>query len=234
MFSQRNFINGKNMEKIKRNHIYQYRYTDKAIANSRMAYSNIKAYLFVQSLHNKDIARCKVVFLLEQPPKHKLKLNSWVYVPTANLCDPDIYPKYSNRPRQWVKFAKMPVVDAAVEILNEMSPTLHDELVTASTVITAAVTKRDLKVGQKWESRRDKLTLEKQWDQYYIVKNKFGDRDKYEPEELAAKLNTEKYKLTKSYDLKALLKALGNILKPVMGALAIGALLGIITKWIKK
>ena len=218
---------------IKRNHIYQYRATDKVVSKARMEYKPIKAYLYVKSVKD-DVAYCRVALVLEQPKGQKLHKNKWLYVPTANLCEPDLFPKYSNNAYKWNKLVQQPIMASALEILNDISPTVANEV--QATMVTAAVTKRDLKVGQNWVDRdgKNKMTLTKQWDKYFIVVDKYGNREKLEPEQLLEVFNKGKYKLLKEFDEKSLLKSVKVLLAPFMGAVGLAALLKLIGGFLSK
>jgi hypothetical protein len=214
--------------KIKIHHIYQYQNVPKVVSKLKTSFSPIKTYLYAKHI-KEGVAKCKVLLILEQPKEFKFKANSWVYVPVQNLITPDLFPKYNHQPARWLKYCSQPLVTSAIEILEELSPTLKTEIAAS----TNQLSKRDIKVGQKWETKTDTITIEKQWDAYFIVKNKYGDRDKYTPEELIEMLEKDGYKLSATFDSKALLKTVSMVLAPFFGAFALKALLSILSGFLK-
>ena len=202
---------------LAKNRIYQYQSLSEPISR-RSAFQPEKVYVNILSFAD-NIAKCKVCLVIEQPKGNTFKRNKIVYIPISHLVEPDLYPKFSKDPKKWLHLSNQPVMDSAMEIMSELSPTLHGELVTATTV-----DRRDLKVGQKWANTATEISLEKMWDSFFIVKDKFGDYQKYSREELAEKLTNQKFRLLKSFDLPALIKAVTVLLSPFMGAWALGLL----------
>lgn len=205
---------------MEKNSVYQYVYSDKPLSK-RKDISVIRAKVYVQILAIKGpLAHCKIILIEEQPSTVKFVLNGLRYIPVMNLSVPDIYPKYHKQKSRWLKLVKQPIITSALEILEEISP--------QSRIEVTALFKRDLKVGQRWKNEDKILIIEKQWDKYFITKDKYGDLRKYTPEELLTKIEKEKYVLLKTPDYTSLLKAIGTILIPFIG---IGLVSGLLDKF---
>lgn len=101
-----------------------------------------------------------------------------------------------------------------------MKALLKNQLIIGESICLSA-TQTQLKVShlkpsQLWISKdkREKITILKKWDKYFVVKNKYGDQSKILPEELLAKLTEGEYKLSSSGDIKKAIEQVGLILLP--------------------
>lgn len=214
-------------QRIEKNAVYQYQSLDKPVSIKRQSFKPEQVYLLVHSV-DKGLAKCKVLLINEQPDKLRFKKNQIVYLPISNLSEPDLYPRFFNDPRKWVRLNSQSVFDSGLEILSELSPTLRQEIVTAT-----IIDKRTIKVGQKWANDAQMLTIEKQWDKYFIVKDKYGDRQRYTREELAEKLTNQKFRLQKSFDWISLIKTVSFILVPFIGAAALTGFIKELAEFLK-
>ena len=209
------------------NHVYQYIHYPKSLDKKQLKSKVFPVYVCVQTIKD-NIAKCQVLVVKKQIPNFRLRKNAIVHIPLSNLQLPDMFPKH-NAKVKWLRLVHQPVVESALEVLGgfpELKKNIH------ACLVTAKVTKKDLKVGQIWEYRDDKLTIKKAWGKYYFVKDKFGDLNKYSEDELAEKL--EKYKVKKLFNLPSLLNSVGVLLSPFLGMIVTTTLIKIIKSFIAR
>lgn len=88
--------------------------------------------------------------------------------------------------------------------------------------------------GQVWSNSKDKFVILKEWDKFYIIKNKFGEREKILKTGLTEKIQNGRFKVIDSTKFQLLIGALSALIIPYLGVLWGTALMALIAKIIKK
>lgn len=77
---------------------------------------------------------------------------------------------------------------------------------------------KDLSSGQVWKNHQGKqFTIVDKWSDKFIVKDKYGDKKKYWPQELLKIIETDKYKLNSEKHLADAIERVVEILTPFLG-----------------
>ncbi|MGE3756243.1 MAG: hypothetical protein AB7H97_00715 [Pseudobdellovibrionaceae bacterium] len=87
--------------------------------------------------------------------------------------------------------------------------------------------------GQIWSNSKTKLTIEKEWDKFFFIKDQHGDRKKISKENLSKTIREGKYKLISSRKFETLMQTLNFLLVPYLGPFLGQTLVHVIRKFIK-
>jgi len=231
------------VDPLKKNSVYQYcEVPANPLSKKKWNMNPVPVYVVLQSV-KEGVAKCKVVLIKKQPSKKRFFVNSWVYVPSGQLTEPDIFPKFSRKPIKWKSLAEENSVIACLSVLRDVHPNLHNRVLESveasqdwSTIVAKPLNALDLKIGQIWKipKTKEKITLSKKFGNSYVIKDKFGTMSKMGADELAKKLASENYELSNRFNVNAVLKAVGIVLAPYVGTVMLVGLLKLLESRLKR